>query len=67
MGTKMAVAFANIYMAAIETQILSQNTIELLALKRYIDDIFSPWNNNRQKVRVCLSSKPLSPYNQIYG
>ena len=50
MGTKMAVAFANIYMAAIETKILSQSRNKPLEWKRYIDDIFSLWDINRQEV-----------------
>ena len=41
MGTKMAVAFANIFMADIETQILSKSIITPMIWKRYIDDIFS--------------------------
>ena len=41
MGTKMAVAFANIFMADIETKILSKSVIKPLIWKRYIDDIFS--------------------------
>ena len=40
MGTKMAVAFANIFMAKIETDILSQSVIKLLVWKRFIDDVF---------------------------
>ena len=40
MGTKMAVAFANISMAKIEQPILRQNTKKPLAWKRFIDDIF---------------------------
>ena len=41
MGTKMAVAFANIFMADIETQIVSQSVVKPTVWKRYIDDIFS--------------------------
>ena len=41
MGTKMAVAFANIFMAHIETQILSKSVMKPTVWKRYIDDIFS--------------------------
>ena len=39
-GTKMALAFANIFMAKIEQAILRQNTKKPLAWKRFIDDIF---------------------------
>ena len=38
MGTKMAVSFANLFMAAVETEILSQSTKKPLVWKRYIDD-----------------------------
>ena len=56
MGTKMAVAFANIYMAAIETKILSQSRNKPLEWKRYIDDIFSlQQSNSRLKF---LKKKP---------
>ena len=43
MGTKMAVtvAFANIFMAEIETNLLNQSRIKPIAWKRYIDDVFS--------------------------
>ena len=38
MGTKMAVAFANMFMAKIETEILSNRKPTIW--KHYIDDIF---------------------------
>ncbi|CAH3168880.1 unnamed protein product [Porites lobata] len=41
MGTKMAVAFSNIFMNRVETEILSQSLSKPLVWKRYIDDIFS--------------------------
>ena len=40
MGNKMAIAFANIFMADIETQILSKSIIKPMIWKRYTDDIF---------------------------
>ena len=48
MGTKMAVAFANIFMGKVETEILSQSAFKPLARKRYIDDIFSLWDTSRE-------------------
>ena len=49
MGTKMAVAFANIFMGKVETEILSQlRTVKPLTWKRYIDDIFSLWDTSRE-------------------
>ena len=48
MGTKMAVAFANIFMGKVETEILSQSAFKPLVWKRHIDDIFSLWYTNRE-------------------
>ena len=50
MGTKMAVAFANIFMARIERQILSQSCIKPLFWKWYIADVFSLWNKSLEKI-----------------
>ena len=51
MGTKMAIACANIFMARIlEKQILSQSCIKPLFWKRYIDDVFSLWNTSLDKI-----------------
>ena len=47
MGTKMAVAFADIFMAKVETEILNQSALKPLVWKRFIDDIFSLWNRTR--------------------
>ena len=40
MGTKMAVSFANIFMSAVETEIISLSNTKPLQWKRYIDNIF---------------------------
>ena len=52
MGTKMAVAFANILMARIEKQIhvLSQSCIKPLFWKRYTDDVFSLWDTSLDEI-----------------
>ena len=50
MGTKMAVAFSNIFMNKVETGILSQSLFKPLVWKRYIDDIFSLWITNRHRI-----------------
>ena len=50
MGTKMAVAFANIFMAKIETEILSQSATKPLVWKRFIDDVISIWNTTRGEI-----------------
>ena len=50
MGTKMAVAFSNIFMNKLETEILSHILFKPLVGKRYIDDIFSVWTANRDGI-----------------
>jgi len=50
MGTKMAVSFANLFMAAVETEILNNSTNKPLAWKRYIDDVFSLWNTSIEDI-----------------
>ena len=49
MGTKMAVAFANIFAVETETLNLSK-TKPLEWIKRYIDDIFSLWRTDRKEI-----------------
>ena len=49
MGTKMAVAFSDIFMNKVETDILSQSELKPLVWKRFIDDIFSLWTINRDQ------------------
>ena len=44
MGTKAAVAFANIFMAKIKNQILQQSNHKPLEWVRFIDDIASFWD-----------------------
>ena len=50
MGTKMAVAFANIFMAKTEKTILRQSTKKPLVWKRFIDDIFCLWDTNKEDI-----------------
>ena len=50
MGTKMAVAFANIFMANIETQIVSQSFVKPTDLKRYFDEFFSLWDTGKYDI-----------------
>ena len=54
MGTKMAVAFANIFMAKIEREILRLSYKKPLVWKRFIDDMFSLWNINRDEVNAFI-------------
>ena len=50
MGTKVAVSFANIFMSAGETEIISKSKIKPLEWKRYIDDMFSLWDTKREEI-----------------
>ena len=50
MGTKAAVAFANIFMAEIETEILRQSKHKPLEWIRYIDDIACLWVTTKDEV-----------------
>ena len=54
MGTKTTVSFANIFMAKIETAIIDQHSSRPLLRKRSaerdIDDVFSPWDTNREEI-----------------
>ena len=55
MGTKMAVAFANIFMSAVETEILSLSKTKPLRWKSYIDDIFSLLNVDKEGIEEFIT------------
>ena len=57
MGTKMAVAFANICMASIEKEILRQSVKKPLTWKRFIDDVFCLWDTNKEEIENSLSKQ----------
>ena len=46
----VAVAFANIFMSRIETEIISKSKTKLLEWKRCIDDVFSLWEKGRETI-----------------
>ena len=54
MGTKLAVAFANIFMAKIEKEILRQSSIKPIFWKRFIDDVISVWDTSRNEIGEFL-------------
>ena len=60
MGTKVAVAFANISMAEIETKLIRQSKIKPVEWKRYIDDLFSLWNRSQQ----ALAKQDIDLFNE---
>ena len=45
---KMAVSFANIFMAKIETTLIQQSETKQKEWRRYIDDIFSLWDSDKK-------------------
>ena len=59
MGTKMAVAFANIFMASIEKEILRQSINKPLTWKRFIDDVFCLWDTNKEEIEHFRLSKQI--------
>ena len=54
MGTKMAVSFANIFMADIETKLIQQSETKPREWKRYILDNFTLWDCDRKRVDRLL-------------
>jgi len=54
MRTKMAVAFANIFMTKIEREILRQSCKKRLVWKRYIDDVLSLCNTSEEEKEKFL-------------
>ena len=54
MRTKMAVAFANIFMTKIEREILRQSCKKPLLWKRYYDDVISLCNTSKEEKEKFL-------------
>ena len=50
MGTKMSVSSANIFMAAVETDITKLSSHKAVLWKRCIDYIFSLWNITKEVI-----------------
>ena len=74
MGTKMAVAFAVIFIAHIEKQLLASSPHEPFLWKRFIDDIFSVWTISEQEINNLVAfalvrgfqTKPKTSKNNIW-
>ena len=62
MGTKMAVAFANIFMASIEKEILRQSVKKPLTWKRFIDDVFCLWDANQEEIEHFIEQANSYPF-----
>jgi uncharacterized DUF497 family protein len=58
MVTKMAVAFASIFVTCIEEDIISQRNTKLREWKRYVDDIFSLRDSNKQEINLFIEEAP---------
>ena len=54
MVTKIAAAFANIFMAKIEKEILRQNSIKPIFWKRFINGVMSVWDTSRNEIEEFL-------------
>ena len=69
MGTKMAVSFANIFMAAVEREIINRSHFKPHTWKRYIFDVFSLWNINKEEINSFIggASKQLASDHKIHG
>ena len=69
MGTKMAVAFANIFMSAVEAEIINKSKTKPLRWKRYMDDVFSLWDAKREEIDqfILEANTEAPPYHQICG
>ena len=56
MGTKMAPAYANIFMGTLKSRILSQTTPSSIHWKRYTDDIFLVWADTKESLEQFIKS-----------
>lgn len=54
MGTKMAPAFATLFMHKLEREFLSTQSHQPLAWIRYIDDIFAPWTHGEDTLKAFI-------------
>ena len=54
MGTKMAPAYANIFMGALQSRILSETNPFPIHWKRYIDDIFLVWTDTKESLEQFI-------------
>ena len=56
MGTKMAPAYANIFMGALESRIISETTPSPIHWKIYIDDIVLIWTDTKESLEQFINS-----------
>ena len=56
MGTKMALAYVNIFMGTLESRILSETDPSPIHWKRHIDDIFLVWTAMKESLEQFTKS-----------
>lgn len=44
----------NIFMSAVETEIINKSSKKSLEWKRYVDDVFSLWDTNREEINLFI-------------
>ena len=54
-GTKMAPAYANLFMDRLERKLLSRAQVQPLVWLRYIDDIFMVWTRGEDELKTFLN------------
>ena len=55
MGTKMAPAYANLFMSELETEFLKEEIVRPLVWRRFIDDILVIWPDSKEKLVELLT------------
>ena len=55
MGTRMAPAYANLFMGDLERKLLAQFPLKLIIWWRYIDDIFMVWTHGEKKLNEFIT------------
>ena len=55
MGTKMAPAYANLFMGKLETKLKELGKPHILIWKRFIDDIFVVWTGSKPDFEVYMN------------
>lgn len=56
----------NIFMSAVETEIINKSSKKSLEWKRYVDDVFSLWDTNRGDKSFHFRSKQVPSNHQVH-
>ena len=56
MGTKMAPAYANLFMGELEPKLIKLNSKAILIWKRFIDDIFIVWTDTESALKTFIEN-----------